>query len=133
MLFQMDDLHLSGRDFLYKVVIEEVKNNPILGIGLAGDRRLINTYVHNIVLEILANFGTIIGSAFIILLALISFKTLFLSNKKVFDMISIWISIGLVHLIISSSYLLDFKFWIFLGLAIRHIRVFKIHHKIILE
>ncbi len=61
-LFLRDDVYLSGRDKIYDSVIEEISNNPILGIGLAGDRRIIGGgYAHNIFIEILANFGIVIG------------------------------------------------------------------------
>lgn len=121
-LFLRDDVYLSGRDYLYEEMIEQIKNNPIFGIGLAGDRRVIGGYAHNIIIEILANFGIILGSILVFLLAIITFKTLFSKNKEVSNFIAIWFSIGFIHLMVSSSYLIDFKFWVFIGLAIKGIK-----------
>lgn len=120
-LFLRDQIYLSGRDRLYKDIIQEISKNPILGIGLAGDRRVLGGYYsHNIVLEILGDFGIIAGSLVILSLGILIFIALFYSKDKVIsNIIYIWFSIGLVHLMISSSYLIDFKFWIFLGLSLR--------------
>lgn len=119
-LFLKDDVYLSGRDYLYNDMIRELLDNPVFGIGLAGDRRALGGYYsHNIVLEIIGNFGVIIGSLVILLLGILIFITLFSKNKVISSLISIWFSIGLVHLMVSSSYLIDFKFWIFLGLSLR--------------
>ncbi|MBU5294113.1 O-antigen ligase family protein [Anaerosalibacter bizertensis] len=122
-LFLKDEIDLSGRDRLYEKVIQEIKNNPISGIGLAGDRSVINgTYAHNIIIEILANFGIILGGALLLSLIFISFKALFTSNKYVSNFIAIWFSIGFIHLMVSSSYITDLKFWIFLGLISRFVK-----------
>ncbi|NLY45108.1 MAG: O-antigen ligase family protein [Tissierella sp.] len=115
-LFLRDDVHLSGRDRLYEDVIEEIFNRPFLGIGLAGDRAITGGYVHNIFIEILANFGIVLGVLNIIALLYIIIKSLFIKNIKKYNMIIIWLSIGFVHLFVSTSYLIEFKFWIFLGL-----------------
>ncbi|NPV45214.1 MAG: hypothetical protein HPY70_14770 [Firmicutes bacterium] len=125
-LFLRNDVHLSGRELLYKTIIEEIKDNPLFGIGLAGDRRVINGYTHNIILEIISGFGIIIGSIIVILLGIISLKALFSQNiKEASNFISMWFCLGLVHLMVSGSYLIDFRFWIFLGLAINYIKKTK--------
>lgn len=121
-LFLRDDIYLSGRDRLYDNVLEEIFNNPILGIGLAGDRRIINTYSHNILIEILASFGIITGIILIIGLGYLVLKSLLTKNFKKYNMIIIWLSIGFVHLFVSGSYLIDFKFWILLGLLTRNFK-----------
>ncbi|WP_077369206.1 O-antigen ligase family protein [Anaerosalibacter sp. Marseille-P3206] len=118
-LFLQDDLHLSGRDYLYKRMVDETKANPLFGIGLAGDRAIMNGYVHNLILELIGNFGLIVGVLIITFLGVITFKVLFSKNKKVSGFMAIWFCIGVVHLMVSSSYLIDFKFWIFLGLSLR--------------
>lgn len=68
-LFLRDGIHLSGRDRIYKNIISEIMENPILGIGLAGDRRILygnNAYVHNIFIELIGNFGLLFGSIVLI-------------------------------------------------------------------
>lgn len=115
-LFLREDIHLSGRESLYDNVNQEILNNPLLGIGIGGDRRVIGGYVHNLFLEILANFGIIFGAFLMTTLILLIFKALLVKDKEKYNMIIIWLSLGFVHLMVSGSYLTDIKFWILIGL-----------------
>lgn len=124
-LFLRNDIYLSGRDYLYKNMIYEIIENPIFGIGLTGDRRVIGGYSHNIFIEILSGFGIIIGSIVILLLATISYRALFTKNRALGNFTSIWFCVGAVSLMVSGSYLTDFQFWIFLGLAIKLLHTSK--------
>lgn len=83
LLFLQDGVHLSGRDEIYTNVIQEILKSPVFGIGLAGDRRFLDgSYVHNFFIEILGNFGLIIGSLLSILLILIVAKAICNSDKS---------------------------------------------------
>jgi hypothetical protein len=118
-LLLRDSIHLSGRDVIYKKIIGEISSNPIIGIGLAGDRRILaGGYSHNILIEILSNFGIVIGSLIIVLLLFLIIRSMFTRVVTNYNMIIMWVSIGFVHLLISSSYLIDFKFWILMGLIL---------------
>lgn len=119
-LFLEDGVYLSGRETIYDEVINQIKANPILGIGLAGDRVYTGgTYSHNIFLEIISGFGVIMGSFLLIAIGVISIKVLFSKDLESSSLMLIWFCIGFVPLIISGSYLTDFQFWTFLGLATR--------------
>jgi hypothetical protein len=118
-LFLREEVSLSGRDRLFENVYQEVFNNPFLGIGIGGDRRILGGgYVHNIFLEIAANFGIIFGAVLIMFLILLIIKCLLIKDNGKYSVFTIWISIGFAHLMVSSSYLTDIKFWIMLGLII---------------
>lgn len=119
-LFLRGDVHLSGRDVIFAKVMHEVKNSPILGIGLSGDRRIVGkSYVHNIVLEIFANFGFVVGTFLLVLLIYSICKALLKKDSLSTAVVTIWMSLGFVHLFVSSSYLIDLKFWLFMGLVCR--------------
>ncbi len=110
------DYNLSGREEIADIIIEAIAKNPILGIGIAGDRVLLEgSYSHNIVIEVISNFGIILGILLLSVLGIKWIKSLFSKNESYLDIILIWSSIGFIHLFISSSYLIDFKFWIFIG------------------
>ncbi|WP_163583214.1 O-antigen ligase family protein [Gracilibacillus saliphilus] len=118
-LFLGDDIHLSGRDGLYEKVLKEISLYPLLGRGIGSDRIIIgNGYVHNILLEILINFGVIIGSIIISIILLMLLKILFEKNNLNYNIYIIWIAFGFIHLMVSSSYWSDQKFWILLGLLV---------------
>lgn len=118
-LLLRENIHLSGRDRIYEMVIEEIINNPLLGIGLAGDTRIIgNSYVHNFFIEVIGNFGIMLGSFLCIGIIIFAIKSLLTKDILKYNLIIIWLSLGFVHLLVSASYLTDLKFWILLGLLI---------------
>jgi O-antigen ligase len=118
-LFMENGIHLSGREELYSIILNQISKNPILGVGLFGDRRFLGGYVHNIFLELWVQFGIIIGSSLIVLLLFIIYQIFIkIKEKSLIDMMSIWFSMGFVHLLVSSSYISDFRFFIFLGLSL---------------
>ena len=112
----MGGVYLSGRENIYQLIIKAITDNPVLGIGIAGDRLLIGGYAHNLLLEVLVDFGLIIGSILIVTLLLLIAKNLLTKDSERYNMIIIWISLGLVPLIVSGSYLTNTNFWILLGL-----------------
>jgi len=112
------DINLSGRDSLFRVVVEELMKSPIIGLGLAGDRPLIGGYVHNFFLEVLSHFGVIVG---LIVLIIFSFRCLWglLRAKQLnYELLIIWFSMGFMPLMVSGSYLISLNFWVFLGLLL---------------
>ncbi len=118
-LFLREEIHFSGREELYKQILNAISENPILGVGIGGDRLILNgIYVHNIFLEILVNYGLFFGSFFIIFLCLLIAKLLANNNLNKYDLVIFWISFGFVHLLVSGSYLVDSRFWILMGLLI---------------
>ena len=112
-------LYLSGRDEIYKKVLDEISINLLTGIGIAGDTRIIGkSYVHNFFIEVIGNFGIILGSIFIIGIILLIINSIISKDTIEYDIVIIWLSIGFVHLMLSSSYWIDFRFWAFLGILI---------------
>lgn len=118
-LFLSEGVFLTGRDKIYENVITAIINNPYLGIGLAGDRIVSGAvYSHNILLEIVSDFGIVLGVIIVVALIILILKALITKDKEKYNMFIIWASLGFVHLMVSNSYLIDFRFWIFLGLII---------------
>jgi len=119
-LFLEGGIYLSGREEIYASIMEQIILNPLFGVGIAGDRVYLNgSYSHNIFLEIISGFGVIIGTLIILLLGLLIVKSLFSKNSRTVNYVLVWFSVGFVPLIVSGSYLIDFKFWIFLGVALK--------------
>ena len=122
-LFLREGVHLSGRDKIYESVIAEILQRPLLGIGIAGDRRIIDgSYTHNFFIEILGNFGIFVGFIINITMVFHIIRSLLTKDKEKYDFIIMWLSLGFVHLLVSSSYLTDIKFWIFLGVLMNFMK-----------
>ncbi len=110
--------HMSHRDEIYDLCISKIKENPILGIGLYGDRLFLNgSTSHNVVLELLLNFGMFIGGGIILFLIIYFFKT-FLSasrDRKVYFLR--YFCAVIIPLMVSGSYLKDYNLGLFLGIC----------------
>jgi hypothetical protein len=121
-LFLKGEIYLSGRHKIYRVLIDKISENPILGIGIGGDRQVIGGgYAHNIFLELLADFGVIVGSLVGVAILIFIVIALFIKDQEKRNMMIIWTSLGFVHLMVSSSYLTDMKFAILMGLVTKGI------------
>lgn len=117
-------LDMNGRDVLYGPVIDVLKKNYTKPYGFYYDRVLLNgRYVHNVVLELMINYGVFLG--FIVLLTIIVigirfFRGEFYPQYKEFVGI-LWCGIC-IKLFFSSSYLLEPYFFLMLGCAMQKLR-----------
>lgn len=109
----------SGRDILYYYTLNYINKRPILGYGILGDRKVLHAYPHNIFLELLMQYGIIIGSLILItLLGLIFYRFLKKSNNK--EKYFFAFSLGFITLLVSGSYLTSYNFWLFLAIFINY-------------
>ncbi|MFZ3102563.1 MAG: O-antigen ligase family protein [Desulfitobacteriaceae bacterium] len=108
--------NLSERDLIGSTIIEKIRLNPF-GYGVFSDRAILNgKYTHNFILEILLDFGWLIGSLILSGIALLIYSSL--KNKLWTDLVIIFVSYIMVELMVSNSYLLVSYFWIMLGVIL---------------
>ena len=108
----------SGRQDVANVVLNAITQRPITGFGFLGDRSVQNGgYPHNFVLEILCQFGVILGSMFLILLIYIYIKAFITrtSNRSILIML---FSASFVKLMMSGTYPVEGMFFFLLGFCL---------------
>lgn len=121
-------LDSSGRDIIQDRVISAIKSNFFFGTGIMGDRVAAGgSYAHNIVLELLCQYGLIFGSA--LLLAIIglltkTFRRCDSQYKKLLFMILV--CSGFVKLLFSSSYIEDSSFAMLIGVSFNIIHTYDL-------
>lgn len=110
----------SGRTVIYHDCLERLMSSPIMGLGLFGDRVILNgTYCHNIFLEMAINFGLplsiflILGLLIWIVIRYFQFNAI---NKTFFMMIVLAV---LLKLFVSNSYLESYDFALLIGMLYR--------------
>lgn len=109
----------EARENMYIIGISKIWLSPIAGYGLFGDRFFYEIYVHNIVLEIIIDFGIPLG---FVLIGYLLYKTILRLRKIKEDERDFFVLITLgsiLPLMASSSYLIDFRFFMFLGFLFR--------------
>ena len=113
----------SGRGNIAQKVLQGISENAIFGYGVMGDRNFVTTYAHNMLYELWCSFGVILGTllfaAVIILPVYAMIKT---KNAK--EKLFIWMlmSITIVKLFMSSSYLYETNLFLMIGYSISLIR-----------
>lgn len=109
----------TGRSELYSVLINEIELNPLAIRGINAEYLSISKYAHNIIIEILYDFGIIIGGVFLLFIITKIIKTLVL--KRVDDKnLIVWIFAFscIPQLMVSSSLWINQNFWIWLAFII---------------
>ena len=112
-------LDASGRDIIADIVVQKLLKNPIVGLGVGGDRIAMqeNRYVHNIFLEIWASYGIVFGTAFLCWMAYWLIKGILNKNSAVQIITTALFCSVVVKLFLSSSYLYSKELFILLGLC----------------
>ncbi len=109
----------KGRRGLLDIFIKAIKANP-LGYGVFGDRYIISsfswerdTYLHNLFLELICDFGIFFGTGLIIALVYNLIKSLFNKNDSEINRV-LWclIPCGFIQLMFSGSFWTLKEFWI---------------------
>lgn len=109
----------SGRFGIWGFFWNRLLDQPIIGLGLYGDRGTYGTvpYCHNLFLEILIDFGFIVGGAGI-LIGLFELIKLYIHSSNINrNNIIKYFSALIVPLMTSGSYLISSDFAIFVGLC----------------
>ena len=123
-LLLSDNIDFStGRSEIFSNTVNNIMLNPMLGYGIGGDRVFLNgTYPHNIFLEIIAQFGIILGGIFSLILITYWISGVFLNKSTTNQHLAmIFAGVGLISLFFSGSYLTSSNFWLFMAICISSI------------
>lgn len=105
----------DGRMWIYSRAIQALLDNPIIGVGIFGDRVILGGYCHNIILELFLDFGFIIGLLLLFVVYRIGKQAFYITNGDTREIALILLFSGVLPLFLSGSYLQEPNFAIFLG------------------
>lgn len=111
---------LNGRDRIMTEAIDMIKERPLYGYGMFGDREIIESYCHNVFLELMVDFGGVWGviiSAFIIIGVI---KALIHCSQAQRDVITILVGMFIFKLLMSGTFWTEFAFFMILTMAINN-------------
>ena len=108
----------SGRGIYQKTVLS---NMGIIGKGVWGDRVILEgSYAHNLFLELLYDYGIVIGTIVLIFMIYVVIKSIRIANEKMCIIICSLFSVGLIKLMFSGSFLnQEPALWVLLGFCTR--------------
>lgn len=107
----------SGRDAIYAACREYISTMELEVNGLFYDRIILNgigVYPHNIVYEILIQFGKLFGTAILVILTVFILKTFFSADKMGKKLLFMFFVTLMGRFFVSGSYVQEFRFYVFL-------------------
>ncbi len=127
---------MSNRDSYYEFGLREVAQTPFRIQGLFGDRLTFadafsqqlspGMYAHNFFVEILLQFGAIIGGLIIILVMVVmttsTIRVFSTANNEAKGAYAIFFGAPVVYSMISGSYLSSYEIWLMFGLLMNFFR-----------
>jgi len=119
--------HLSGREYLYEVIIDKIQQNPFTYKGVNASYMVFDgAYPHNIILELIYDLGLVVFVPVFCILVFLSYKTIFSERSDVNDIECILFSMAIPSLLVSGSLWVSWNFWMWLALAVkRHVCLLK--------
>lgn len=106
----------SGRLSIYAAAKQSI---GIMGKGFMGDRVAIDIYPHNLILEVLIQFGVLFGTVLVVVLLVFVGHALLSRKTPEYVWIVVLLPCGFLKLMITGSYLnQEPAFYIFLGFCI---------------
>ena len=110
--YMVDNHRNQIRDALYRALDE----HPF-GMGLFGDRAVLgeDSYAHNLFVEILVDYGYILGVAFSALLIFFTIRAYYKSREMSHFFVVLLICSAMINLLLSGSYLTSIHFFLMLG------------------
>lgn len=112
-------LQSSGRDSIRDKALDMIMRKPWTGWGMGGEIDLLGTYPHNLFIEVLLNFGILMGGIACILVVANVIRVFFLHDGILQSLLFIYLCAGFIPLLLSSTYLKQYEFFIFLFLCIQ--------------
>ena len=112
----------TGRDLIRLRIMGYAQNQGFRMFGIFGDRYLggitmnNETYIHNIALEFVIDYGIILGILLLVILAFMIIRNWRRSSHSELVILSLFSAMTIVKLMLSNSYLVDPLFYSFLGL-----------------
>lgn len=114
----------STRDYIYELSLYYIKNNLYNIQGLFADRYLLRltddwiAYPHNLILELMIDFGVVIGALLSIIIFIQYIIQIIKSNLEKRTVIGILATIVIIRLMVSSSYMIEGLFYTVVGLLL---------------
>lgn len=110
----------SGRDAGYDIALNCIKEGNWFGLGIGGDQVLVGNYPHNILLELMLQYGNVFGCLLFVILAWNTASIVWkIQNKQYKAIFVVFFSLSMVKLWVSSTYWYELWFWGYLIILIK--------------
>jgi O-antigen ligase len=111
--------YTSGRDEIVSILINAIRESGFLGYGIGGSWQFVNTYPHNLVIDLWISFGLFFGSLLFIVIIFIQLRGL-KACKTLEDkgFLMLLFFCGFFKLFMSYTYIDEPMLYMLLGFAV---------------
>ncbi len=110
-------LYLSGRDTFYEILIPIIRDNPFAIRGINAEWDILGIYAHNFIIELLYQFGIVLGTAIVMLIIVRMVKTLFIKEIDVSGILCLMFMFASIpQLFVSGSLWTSYTFWLWMAI-----------------
>ncbi len=109
----------KGRDIIREKLLASLKDHEFWGYGLFGDRLVAGDYAHNLIIELMIDFGIVMGIAILVaLLVLILRRLIKCHNTDQRAFILLLVCSTVVKMMLTGSYLTESYFFLLIGICL---------------
>lgn len=114
----------NGRQELHDAILAEIGEHPFKFRGLYADREILNpltggdnTYVHNVLYELIIDFGAFFGVVIFLAVIISTLVAIVKTNMEKLYLINLLAMSGLVMLFVSGSFADDYHIYVLMGVV----------------
>jgi len=114
----------NGRQELYDAVLAEIGEHPFKFRGLYADREILNpitgsnnSYVHNILYELIIDFGAFFGVVIFLAVIISTLVAIIKTNMEKLYLVNLLAMSGFVMLFVSGSFADDYYIYVLMGVV----------------
>lgn len=122
-----DFVYLADRNNIYDVLVQEVLEHPFYVRGINAEWPVVGVYAHNIVLELIYQFGIILGGAFLCLILYRVVRTVILKGENDLEILCIVLMFACIpQLMVSSSLWRNYVFWAWMAAIAKYLQEYRL-------
>ena len=108
----------GSRYYIYEEALNEIKQHPILGLGIAGFHDKYGYFPHNIFLDVYSTFGIIIGTIYMAYIFVLGVKLHIISKENIqVRILFIFMLANIMKLLLSKTFIYDPVIWLYIALG----------------
>lgn len=108
----------SGRQALQENIISSIWRHPLIGNGIGMDQINFNYYAHNIIIELMFDFGIPIGLTLVAWILIKTYKSVRYGSKSYSSIVLALFCAAFIKLVFSQTYLSSSIFFIYIGILL---------------
>lgn len=122
-----DFVYLSSRNSIYDILIQEVFEHPFYVRGINAEWPVVGVYAHNIVLELIYQFGIVFGGAFVCLILYRVVRTVILKGENDLEILCIVLMFACIpQLMVSNSLWRNYVFWAWMAAIAKYLQEYRL-------